>query len=53
MSVVVEKPDGTETEIKTDHALSRDQVEFIAAGSALNIIKAKAKAEQAAAAKSA
>ena len=32
--------------IETDHALSRDQVEWIKMGSALNVIKAKAMAEK-------
>lgn len=46
VSVVVQKKDGTTVTLKTDHALSRDQVEWIAAGSALNVIKAKAAAER-------
>lgn len=44
VKVVVEKKDGSVIEIATDHALSKDQVEWIAAGSALNVIKAKAAA---------
>ncbi|KAM0756177.1 aconitate hydratase [Meredithblackwellia eburnea MCA 4105] len=47
VKVIVKKPDGSIKEIKTEHALSKDQVEWISAGSALNVIKAKAQAEQA------
>lgn len=49
VKVIVEKPDGSKVEIGTDHALSKDQVEWISAGSALNVIKAKAQAEKASA----
>ena len=49
VKVIVEKPDGSKVEIATDHALSKDQVEWISAGSALNVIKAKAQAEKASA----
>lgn len=38
--------EGEEVIIETDHALSKDQVEWIKMGSALNVIKAKAKAEK-------
>ena len=44
--VVVEGKDGGKRTIDCDHALSRDQVEWIKAGSALNVIKAKAQAEK-------
>lgn len=44
VSIVVDKADGSRHEIKTDHALSRDQVASLVAGSALNVIKAAAQA---------
>lgn len=44
VKVVVTKPDGSRHEIETDHSLSRDQVDYIRAGSALNVIRAKAAA---------
>ncbi|SCV71478.1 BQ2448_3066 [Microbotryum intermedium] len=47
IKVIVENKNGEKKEIRTDHSLSKDQVEWIAAGSALNVIKAKAKAEAA------
>lgn len=50
VDIVVRKSDGSEKRIKTVHGLSRDQVEWISAGSALNLIKQKAAEEQAAAA---
>ncbi|GAA5891207.1 hypothetical protein JCM8208_002541 [Rhodotorula glutinis] len=40
--VVVKGEDGKETRIETVHGLSRDQVEWIREGSALNLIKRKA-----------
>lgn len=40
--VVVKGKDGKETRIETVHGLSRDQVEWIREGSALNLIKRKA-----------
>lgn len=46
--VVVEKPDGSKVEIPTHHGLSKDQVEWIKAGSALNGIKAAALAARSA-----
>lgn len=36
------KKDGSEKRIETVHGLSRDQVEWIREGSALNLIKRKA-----------
>ncbi|KAK4705228.1 hypothetical protein P7C70_g980, partial [Phenoliferia sp. Uapishka_3] len=45
VKVIVQKPDGALIEIATEHALSKDQVEWIAKGSALNVIKEKAQAE--------
>ncbi|ORY70755.1 aconitase family-domain-containing protein [Leucosporidium creatinivorum] len=47
ISVVVEKPDGKKVEIPTHHGLSKDQVEWIKFGSALNGIKAQTKATSA------
>jgi homoaconitase len=46
IKVIAQKADGTTVEVETDHSLSKDQVEWIAAGSALNVIKAKAAAAE-------
>lgn len=43
--VVKSRQDGSEKRIKTVHGLSRDQVEWIREGSALNLIKKKAAQE--------
>ncbi|GAA6015965.1 hypothetical protein JCM8202_005360 [Rhodotorula sphaerocarpa] len=53
VDVVVRKADGQVVTIKTTHGLSRDQVEWIREGSALNLIKRKAAEEKAASAGSA
>jgi len=47
VKVIVKKADGTVHEIATDHSLSKDAVEWIAAGSALNLIKKAAAAAKA------
>lgn len=47
VDVVVKKTDGSEKVIKTVHGLSKDQVEWIREGSALNLIKRKAAEEKA------
>lgn len=44
--VIVEKKNREKVVIETDHALSKDQVEWIAKGSALNVIKEKARLER-------
>lgn len=43
--VVKSRRDGSEKRIKTVHGLSKDQVEWIREGSALNLIKKKAAEE--------
>ncbi|GAA5920343.1 hypothetical protein JCM1841_005574 [Sporobolomyces salmonicolor] len=49
--IVRSAKDGSEKRIKTVHGLSRDQVEWIREGSALNLIKKKAAEDQVAAAR--
>ncbi|BGP26436.1 aconitate hydratase [Rhodotorula toruloides] len=48
VDVVVKKADGSEKVIKTVHGLSKDQVEWIREGSALNLIKRKVAEEKSA-----
>lgn len=40
ISIVVTKPNGKTVEIPTHHGLSKDQVKWLAGGSALNCIRA-------------
>ncbi|GAA5969399.1 hypothetical protein JCM11641_008104 [Rhodosporidiobolus odoratus] len=41
VDLIVTRSDGTEAVIKTLHGLSRDQVEYVASGSALNLLRQK------------